>query len=200
MPLKTFDSKNHVYKAERVRLPGATDVIKSHGLIEGDWFSPLSKYRGKAVHEGIKFINRGTLDWRTVAPEFKGYLESYQRFLNHTEYHVTGYEEPLITDTFGCIPDTWGNLHGKPSIVELKTGAVSAWVAFQTALQALAIEKVTGLRIQRRYGLQLMKDGSISRLIPFDDVSDFYLAVSMVAMFHWKLNHKINPWGDTNEQ
>lgn len=191
--MNIFDSENHIYRGDMGRLPGATDIIKSQGLVEVEWMSEECRWRGKVVHEAIRLENKGTLDPDSVAEEMRGYLDSYRYFLRVTGFKVIGYEQPLFDSAFGCMPDLWGQLYGLDTIIELKTGPVPKWAAIQTALQARALKNALGFIAVKRFGLQLKKDGSLGMLIPFTSFSDDYCAMSMVQSFHWKKDNGYLP-------
>lgn len=190
---RSFDSDQHIYRSERGRLPGATDIIKSEGLINSEWMSEEVRWRGKAVHHGIKLINKGTLDEESVDDEIRGYLDSYRLFLKTTRFAVIGYEEPIFDDAFATIPDIWGVLNGVQCLIELKSGPIPKWAALQTALQARALWTDKKFRAYKRFGLKLCKDGRMSNLLPFENRGDDYAAMSMVTTFHWKKDNGYIP-------
>lgn len=184
--MKTFDPVLHVYKNNLVRIPGATDIIKSEGLINPAWMSDEARWRGSCVHRGIELINKGELDWDTVDDVVKGYLKSYESFIKHSGFVVVGAEKPVFDVAYGCIPDIWGRLNHRNVVIECKTGPIPKWAAIQTALQKRALRIDLGFNAVARFGLRLMADGSISRLDPFDDPRDEHVAMSMLESFWWK--------------
>lgn len=193
--MRSYDAEEHVYRTDAVgRLPGATDIIKTEGLVDTQWMTEEARWRGKCVHRGIELVNKKTIDWDTVDEIIAGYLRSYERFLITSKFEVIGSEEPCFSNAFGCLPDLWGNLNKYDSIVELKTGVVPAWAAFQTALQRRALMDDKGFRAVKRFGLRLMPDGSLANLVPFDDVNDDRRAMGMVDMFWWKKQHGYFKW------
>lgn len=181
-----YNPEKHIYTSIRGRLPGATDVIKSHGLINVDWMSEDARWRGQCVHRGVELFNRGELDLDTVDEGIRGYIRSYESFVKATGYQVLGCEIPCFTDSFGTIPDTWGILNGVLSIVELKSGLIPKWAAIQTALQVRALREDKNIRVRKRFALRLMEDGSISKLIEYPSYNDDRVAMGMVETFHWK--------------
>lgn len=199
--MKSYDAENHVYRIPNFRLPGATDVIKEAGLVNTDWMNDLARWRGKCVHRGIELLNRNELDWETVDDMIIGYLRSYELLIKVTGFEVMGSEEPCFSSAFGCLPDLWGALNKAPTIIELKTGAVPAWAAFQTALQRRALMEDKGFKAVKRFGLRLMEDGSLAKLVPFDDPDDDRRAMNLVDLFHWKLAHGyIRDWKVNNNK
>ncbi len=187
--LKLFDPELHIYRSKGIRLPGATDIIKAAGLIDTEWMTDEARWRGKCVHKGVELINKNRIDWETVDEFIAGYLHSYRKFISTTGFEIVGCEEPCFDDAFACMPDIWGYLNKVPTIIELKSGPVKSWVAIQTALQQKALYEDKKFMAENRFGLRLMADGSISKLIPFQDRSDGYYALSMVETFHWKIQH-----------
>jgi len=196
--VNSYDPIEHVYRSKSGRLPGATDVIKTEGLINPDWLTEYARWRGKCVHRGVELLNKNELDWETVDVEIKGYLRSYERFLTVTKFQVVGAEEDCFSQAFACLPDIWGVLNGHKTIVELKSGPVPEWAAFQTALQRRALAEDKDFLATKRFGLQLMADGSLSKLRPFEDWNDERRAMGMVEMFHWKKDHGYFKWEATH--
>lgn len=191
----SYDADAHIYRTPHQRLPGSTDVIKAEGLVESDWMSEDARWRGQVVHHGIRLLNEGVLDWETVDPALAGYIRSYEHFLKGTGFKILGYEEPMMGQGYGVIPDLWGLLNNVTTVVELKTGPVPKWAALQTALQAAAIKLNKRIPIGKRYGLRLMADGSISKLVPFENPMDEFTALGMVWGFNWKMqNGYIRDW------
>lgn len=193
--MKEFNADAHVYRVTTGRIPGATDVIKGEGLINSDWMTEDARWRGKCVHRGVELLVKDALDWDTVDEMVLGYLRSAEAFLRTSGFVVIGAEQPCFDDAFACMPDLWGALHTDHSIIELKTGPVPKWAAIQTALQRRALIKDKGFTAKKRFGLQLMPDGSLAKLIPFANPRDDYRAMEMVDVFHWKLeNGYLRDW------
>lgn len=193
--MKTFDSETHIYRDDGARRPGATDIIKAENLIKSEWMSEESRWRGKCVHRGVELLNKNELDWDTVDGMVAGYLRSYEQFIELTKFTVVGAERPCFDIAFACLPDIWGSLNGVNVVIELKTGVVPKWAAIQTALQKIALKKDLGFNAVKRFGLRLMADGTVSKLVPFDNPGDEYVAMGMVSTFWWKVAHGlIDDW------
>lgn len=187
--VNSFDPENHIYRSESSRLPGATDVIKAENMISLDWMSEEAMWRGKCVHRAIELLNKNLLDWDSLDREIWGYVMSYKEFLSQTKFQLVGSEEPCFAGSYACIPDVWGVMNKFNCVVELKTGMVPKWAKIQTALQVRALRTDKGFSAIKRFGLRLMKDGTISKLEPFEDSADDRAAMSMVESFHFKLNN-----------
>ncbi len=187
--MKSFNPDQHVYRSGGIRLPGATDVIKSEGLIDTGYMTEEARWRGKCVHRGIELFVKNELDWDTVDESIIGHLRSFEKLIAVTGFEVVGAEEALFDDAFGCIPDVWGILNGFRVVIELKTGAVPKWAAIQTALQARALRNEGKFDAAKRFGLRLMPDGSLAKLVPFENPADERRALGMVDSFHWKVEN-----------
>ena len=193
--MKTFDREEHVYRTIKGRLPGATDIIKAENLVNTDYMSEEARWKGKCIHLGAELLVKNELDWETVGDDIAGHLRSLEKFLKTTGFVPAGVEEPCFDDSFACMPDLWGYLHKVPTIIEYKSGIVPAWTAIQTALQSRALRKEKMFFAQKRFGLRLMADGSLSKLVPFEDPSDDRVAMSMVDSFWWRREHGyLNGW------
>lgn len=198
--MKKFDSENHIYSTVSGRLPGATDIIKSEGLVATEYMSEEARWKGKCIHFGAELLVKGELDWDTVTEDIVGHLRSLEKFLKTTGFVPAGVEEPCFDDAFACMPDLWGYLNKVPTIIEYKSGIVPDWTAIQTALQSRALRKEKMFFAQKRFGLRLMADGSLSKLEPFDNPGDDRVAMSMVESFHWKKDHRyLKDWNKKGE-
>lgn len=193
--MRSFDAELHEYKSSGIRFPGATDVIKSEGLVDPMWMSEEARWRGKCVHRGVELMVKEELDWDSVDELVSGYIRSAQNFIATTGFEVVGCELPCFDLAFACIPDLWGRLNGCNVVVELKTGLVPNWAAIQTALQVRALRTSFGFKATKRFGLQLLADGGLAKLKPFDNIHDERRAMSMVDSFWWKKeNGYIRDW------
>lgn len=193
--MRRFNPDTHEYRAGDLRLPGATDVIKSQGLVNVEWMTDEARWRGKCVHRGVELVNRKSLDWETVDESIAGYLRSFEAFIATSGFEVLGCEEPCFSGAFGCIPDVWGILNNVNVLVELKTGPIPKWAAIQTALQARALREDKNFRVYKRFGLRLLPNGKLAKLEPFEDPADDRVAMSMVDSFHWKVeNGYLREW------
>ena len=204
-----YHDEDHRYMLPDRRILSVTDILKSEGLIELDWMTEAARWRGKVTHHGCRLMLKKTLNWETVHPEIAGFIHSLELFLAASGFLVMGFEEPLHHPSllYGGMPDLWGILNGAWTVIDYKTGPVQPWCAFQTALYVMAlIEHQTLLPaplkmpmpgsfyLWKRFGLRLMADGSVSKLIPFPDMNDYGLAASLVSIANWKLNNNYDLW------
>lgn len=182
-----FDEKAHVYTLGGQRLPGVTEILKGLGIIDYRWAQERDLIRGQAVHLACKYLAENCLDWTSVDPSIRGYVEAYQKFLKDTSFLPQVCEKPMfnLIYRFSCTPDQIGVLNGRDTICEIKTGSTPPWVGLQTAAQALAYKPDGWMKVDR-VCLELRADGS-NRLTECLDLSDGGVFLSAVSVFTWKL-------------
>lgn len=85
--------------------------------------------RGKYVGWACDWFDAGTLDWASLDPRLRPYVEAYQRFCAD-EVQTTLASETLVTDpatgAFGYLDRKvfLKKTPGRPTVIDLKTGAV----------------------------------------------------------------------------
>lgn len=170
-----FDEAAHIYYLGDRVLPGITGILKDCGYIDTTYYTEQARTRGTHVHRAIQYLNKGTLDWDSLADEYMGYVMAYEKFRADWNLKLDLFEEPLHHPDllFGGTPDMVGTvLDGIPAIVEMKTGDVPRWAALQTAGQELLVQakipREPGFRY-RRWGLKLNKDGTYKKPVEFKD-------------------------------
>jgi hypothetical protein len=182
-----FDAGRHDYidlDAGEV-LPHITGMLEQAGLIDDRWYTEESCERGQVVHRLTADYDLGAIeDVRSVVSGFKPYLEAHvaaMRILRPQWAHV---EEPLVSTRyrFGGRPDRVGLVYGAHSVLEVKSGALEAAHAIQTALQAILAGEELHLPPEaiNRYGLYLTKAGKF-KLEQFIDRGDFDEAHRIIA-------------------
>lgn len=206
-PGLTFDPEPHVYRLGGAVIPGLTDLLRP--LVNFDYVPPATleaaRERGGVLHKCIELDHDGGLDEGTVDPVVRPYFDAWRAFRSDIgPFVVLGIETPIASRTYryGCTPDLWGRLDGRPCVIEIKTTAADHPThAVQTAGQAQAlIENMTsalalcngsGLKWHQidRYSLRLMKTGRY-RFTEHTDVGDLgvLLALRQVAAFRQRHN------------
>ena len=155
------------YLGEKV-IRGITGILKECGYINNDLLTDYARIRGTHVHSAIHYLNKGTLDWSSVADKYIGYVHAYKKFVTDWNLRLTSFETPLYHPIllFAGTPDLVGTvLDNVDAIIEIKTGPIHKWAALQTAAQELLVrawETGKGKR-RRRWGLTLNADGTYSK-------------------------------------
>lgn len=181
----TFDEQNHIYRVQGVAIPSVTQILVAEGFIDTSWFTEYGRDRGKYAHEAIKLYEQGSLDEESLDPVLRPYLDAWKQFKTDTGYVSEVVEEPLYSPVYqyAGTPDNIGLLNGEPTVLDIKTGAISPWVA----LQLSAYETLKKMCLDR-VALRLMPDGKY-RLRHFKDRTDRQVFLAAVATFYWRKNN-----------
>ena len=193
-----LDHERHVYAIDGVRVPSVTDVLRVAGYADSTYYlGDEARWRGRAVHAALQYLEKGTLDWSSVDDQVAGRLRAYLKFKSDMKY-VPMQTECVVSDPVrryaGCL-DTYGHMDGKPAIIDFKTGAVPSWAGLQLSgyRKCVVDPDHCADRYWPRYGLELRPDETY-RLIPFRDVSEDALFLAAVSAFWWKLNRGYKVW------
>lgn len=181
-----FDEETHTYWNEDKELRSVTQYLKEIGLERFDypeWYAE----RGHAVHTAIELLNKDTLDWSTVDPQIKGFIDAYLKAKENlkfetlrSEFIVSAPELNLAgtVDELSMFPDIG------QAIVDFKTGAKKRLWALQTAGYSLAYLKEHG-ELLPRIVLKLSGDGSYER-IDYADTHDLIVYTGIINLVEWR--------------
>lgn len=195
-----FDALRHEYYLGEIRLPGTTELLRSAGIIEeSSWHNEAALIRGRNVHKACQFYAEGDLDFDSLKPEIRGYVEAYDKAVFALNFYPEEIEAPCYHNQFlfATIPDQVGyyqkgdgNKYG--GVLEIKSGVMQKWTAIQTALQVLARWPKDYLQ-KIRVGIELHSDGSFL-VQHFTDYDDFGIAISLINIWHWKQKREGDKW------
>jgi hypothetical protein len=130
---------SHVYRVDGLITAGVNEILLGAGLIDDQWFTEASRYRGSVVHALCQFDNEGDLDETWIdeqenALDLRGYLQAHRRFKEETGFVATCSEEQVYNPSLhycGTL-DERGPLNGKPCLADIKSGVVSRITRYQT--------------------------------------------------------------------
>lgn len=186
-----FEEEPHRYLLHGKEIPGITAVLRGAGLIDASWFSAAAADRGTAVHLAIQYAAEGDLDESSLAPSFAPYLAGWREFCAAVGWTPLEAPELLVaseTLSFATRIDGVGEVFGRPTIVNWKTGARLAWHAIQSAGEALAygewIGKVAPHRLCRA-SVYLDDEGGYA-LIEHKKKSDVDVFRAAACLAAWK--------------
>ena len=136
-PVFRFDPIAHRYFLDEVELPGVSDILETAGLKHGWRGHQEAQLRGQHVHRCCELLDQGDLDWDSVHPEFRGYVEAWQRFTDEygVESSLIEYRSYHPQLRFGgtldrrAVVGRWN----ATAILDLKTGVEEYWHRWQTA-------------------------------------------------------------------
>ncbi len=155
-----FDPEKHVYTYDGQPTPSVTQALKLGGLIDDKWFDDVSRARGSAVHKAIFLHMQNDLDFDSLHPMIKPYVEGFFQFEKMTRF------KPIIelcevsqfhpVHRYAGTPDVVGILNGRHIVLDFKTGAAPT-ARYQTAAYA----EFPRIKIYQpdRFDLRLFPDG-----------------------------------------
>lgn len=134
----TFDPDSHTYYENGERVLGVSEILKASGLQDlGPEFPGMDEIlanaadRGKVIHEAIRLLNEGDLDWDTVDEEILPYLECWQTWAEKVDLKPIQWETamsarhylPWRSIRYAGTVDLVAYVFGKPTVVDIKTGS-----------------------------------------------------------------------------
>lgn len=202
LPRLEFDGPTHTYTLHALDggarvLPSVTTILKTVGLInfEGVPAGILEKARdrGTRVHKAAQYLTEGTLDWSTVDPAERGYVDAYARFLAESKLRVLAQEVRLWHPTYGIAgtTDAVGWWDGRPAVADLKSGNPDLVAArYQLAFYAMMLREspplewidVTTSTPITRISIAVRKDGTY-RADVYTDPRDHQIAMAALSLY-----------------
>lgn len=131
-----------------IELPSVTTLLKECGVIDTAFYTNAGADNGKRRHLITELMDKGTLDWGSVADEDFAYAQGWAEFCKDYQFEATHIEQPMFHEYFmyAGIADRLG-VSGEdrvPTIVDLKTGSkLERWVELQLLLYAMMVDSET---------------------------------------------------------
>lgn len=183
-PVFTFDPNEHRYFLDSVEIPGVTTVLKTVGLAEHRFGFGEAQYRGLHVHSACELLDLHDLDWHTIHPPWRGYVDAYDHFLTDTGFapELIEFQTYHPAYRFAGTLDRRGQLNGRNVLIDLKTGQPEDWWKFQLAgYKLLGQSKFAD---DDRYALQLNEDGTY-KLHPLTGLIDTQVFLAALTLTHY---------------
>lgn len=197
-----LDEDTHTYYLDGEPVPGTSRMLEDAGLVDTTWFTPEARDRGTRVHIAGHYLCEGSLDWSTVIPQDRGYVEGLDAFLRESGFVVEVNEFLVWSDAlrYATKPDAIGILYGRRAVINWKTGDVRDPVRLQVELEKRAanerilaqdtdwaqrLELINGSAlVEAKYALRLYVDGRYKLLPEFSDPVDEPAAEALVTRYH----------------
>lgn len=188
MPILTL-SETHEYALDGIPVLGVSEILSAAGLIDDSWRSEEALKRGSFVHEAIQFHVEGTLEESSVDPKVVGYLEAWKKFEREVGFkvHCVGgcwqseirRHHPFYG--YAGTMDHLGEIQGRVTIVDVKSGAPKPADAWQLALYAMLFDAVTGMLRPDRVNVYVQPNGDY-RMIHHKSRTDFEIAKAAITI------------------
>jgi hypothetical protein len=196
-----FDAGAHEYFLDGPKVPSNTQVLRDSGIVRFDGIPEFvlerARRRGSDVHALAHYANEGDLDWNSVDPGYRGYLDAWleckrQRCIAPLlcEYRVASRRHRVA----GTI-DLLAEIEGDGWLLDYATGdPVACGKQLQTAgYLGMAMEWASGdprladvlgqHKRWRRASVRLMKTG-IFRFREYDDQRDYSRFQTLASAWH----------------
>lgn len=191
-----FDAATHTYTLGGKRLPSVTEIIQDCRLEDYSMVPPdvleAAREFGSHVHQATHLFDLGELDWATLDPEIKPYVEAWGTFLDDTGAVVIASEQPVVHEKLGYAgtPDRGLAWDSRIVIPDLKaTAVVPRTVGIQTSAYAEAYQSMRGGRKPDRCCVHLTPNakGRPYKSHPRRELSDWSMFLS--ALNCWRFRH-----------
>ena len=180
-----FFPEDHTYQVDGIITPSVTTLIGSIWIshkYDGISKAVLRKAAdyGNRVHELIEHADDDLPDWYERQSEEGRALKNYLRIKDKNEIQVASCERAVAyvgedgIPLFAGMYDMLGTVHGRNSIIDIKTTAKydSKYLSYQLTLYKMALEQMVDgdLEIEEGYCLHLPKKGYANLIaVPFLD-------------------------------
>lgn len=169
----TFNEEAHAYKLDGRPIPSVTTILQAAGLIDYRFVKKEDREfyltRGRFVHTATELLDHKDLDYNSLDPVIKPYVDGYRKFKCDTGFipEMIEFQSYNASLWYAGTLDRVGMLNGNRVIVDFKSGTVAKWVAIQTIGGYAQMEGV-GV-VSAGYGLELKADGTYRLSEPFTD-------------------------------
>lgn len=185
-------NKNHVYRYNGVIVPGVSGILEAGGFTDfsqvPDYILEPAKKFGKALHAACHLDNIDMLDASTLSEPLKPYLASWRKF-------KIDYKAKIITSEFKVYSVKWNfagtldnvvKIEGELVLPDLKSSnTMQASTELQTAAYKIAWEEQEGMKISKRWGVQLCADG-LYKIHKYKNRTNERVFLGAVQGYHFK--------------
>lgn len=186
-----FDEATHTYWQGVERIPSVTQILAPLVDFSGIKMSVLERAsaRGHAVHYGTELYDQNDLDWASLDPELRPYIEAWAEFRLKTGFVPDLIEQRVFHPglRYAGTLDRTGLLDGEPSVLDVKSSVtLYPTVGLQTVAYAEALHagNPTMPRHTGRYAVQVKKDGKYV-LKHYTDKTDWPTFIALKTMMRW---------------
>lgn len=173
-----FIEDTHTYLLDGNPVPSVTEIIKP--LVDvGRVPQEVLEYKrslGKAVHKAIELHEQQNLDFDTLDQDALPFFEAWLKFTQDTGFRAVLTEQIVWSEKLrfaGTLDILGARGEGHPDeLLDAKcVWAMGSATGPQTAGYALALSESHGIKVKKRGGVQLLRDGTY-KFHPFNNPND----------------------------
>lgn len=208
-----FNPVDHRYTLNGQEVPSSTTILRKAGLVDLSSIPPerlaTAQAFGTAVHLACELNDKNDLDWTTLDPNLKAYVQQWQRFKGENKivwtYHpidVPWIELPVYSKTYryAGTPDRigmaleprWKTLVAKAQTVfdiktntELHCGIGPQLASYQKAYNEIYPQ---GQQITQRVAVLLTADEY--KIVTYKDPADWNAFIACLTVVNYKEKHR----------
>ena len=169
-------------------------------------YDPIYAERGKHVHLACHLADSTGLDWNTVFPPWRGWVEAWEKFKAESGADILASEQPVESEAHGYCGtlDKVARMGRRIYVLDIKTGAPPVTIGLQTASYLAAYDgklksKSTGSAV-----IHLKEDGSYT--FTAEDTpgqklfhpTDFRVFLACLTVKQWEMQHGL--WSPQNRE
>jgi hypothetical protein len=192
-----FNEARHEYRLDGAVVPSVTQLLEPIRRELGGMQNVLEYKRsvGKALDRAIELHEKDDLDFATLDVGVVPFFEAWIAFKRDSGFRVLLNQLVVYSRKlrFAGTLDVLGHSRRGPSpdeLIDTKcVWTIDPATAIQTAAYALAAHESHGIKVKRRGGLQLLRDGTY-RFYPYNDPLDENVVRAMLVVNSWKALHR----------
>lgn len=197
--IEAYDELPSGYRfADGTRPSRVTQVLVDAGLVDYGWCSRLGLERGSAVHDGLRLALHGTLDWSTLDPRVRPYVNAGLDALQFLRADTEAVEQIVRAPLIGVAGryDWRGTILGRTrrALVDWKSlsgGVPRRASAWQLAGYVDLCLEDDGTIVADRYTIALYPDGRF-RVYHHADRADFAVFRAAALLARIRTNEGLN--------
>lgn len=135
-----FDAASHTYRRDGTVCPSVTQILTELSIIDTRWYTQEGADRGHRVHATIARLEEGR-SWDPLPDEELPYITSFLLF-KHEHKAEMQYVERIVHHpvySYAGTVDWVGTIHGRPTILDFKTGQSAFWHTAQLSMYAACV-------------------------------------------------------------
>lgn len=167
----TFDEATHTYRVDGRVVPSVTQIL---GRVYRDVYANIPGHvidrkarLGTAVHKAIELeLDGGRLNWETLHPEVRPYMESWARWWSEqSPGEFTSERQSYAPAGYGMTTDFSGVLGGELTLIDWK---ITGSRVKTHPIQIAAYDYGSGMKHQVCGCLYLRPDGERGEFVPYE--------------------------------